>query len=163
MTTPGRRSNTRESLRRLWRRLRGGEFSPTRLSLSVAVGLFVGAQPLYGLHLPLCALVCLPLRLDLVAAYLAAQISNPVLAPLLVVLEVNVGSLLLTGQHAPLDLARARETGVSGFAAQAAVGSVIVGALLAAVGAGLAFVVAHRVRRRDRAHPDDALAPDSTG
>jgi uncharacterized protein (DUF2062 family) len=138
----------RESLRRLWRRLRGGEFSPLRLSLSVAVGLFIGAQPLYGLHFPLCAVVCLPLRLDLVAAYLAAQISNPFMAPLLVFLQVNVGSLVLTGQYAPFDLARARETGVSGFVAQAAIGSIIVGALLAVLGAALAYVVARRAGRR---------------
>ena len=56
----------------------------------MGVGLFIGALPLYGLHFPLCAAVCLPLRLDLVAAYLAAQVSNPFVAPFLVFSTVSV-------------------------------------------------------------------------
>jgi uncharacterized protein (DUF2062 family) len=119
------------------------------------VGVFVGSLPLYGLHLPLCTLICLPLRLDVVAAYLAAHISNPIVAPFLLVLEVNVGSLVLTGQLAPFDIARAKSTGVSGFAAQTAVGAVLVGAVLAAFGAALAYLVASRLRSRA---PDGATA-----
>jgi uncharacterized protein (DUF2062 family) len=38
-------------IRALWRRLRGGDQSPGRVALAVAVGLFIGSLPLYGLHL----------------------------------------------------------------------------------------------------------------
>ena len=48
--------------------------------------------PLYGLHFPLCLAVCLPLQLDVVVAYLAANISNPLVAPFLVTAEVEIGS-----------------------------------------------------------------------
>jgi len=146
--SPWRRASLRQNLRTVWRRLRGGEFSPTRFALSLAVGFFIGSLPLYGLHLPLCMAVCLPLRLDVLVAYVAAHVSNPLLAPLLLVLEVNVGSWLLVGRHAVFDVARARETGVSGFVVQAAVGAVVVGAALAVVGAAGGYLLANAFRRR---------------
>ncbi len=133
---------------RIWRRLRGTRQSPARVALAVALGLFIGCLPLYGLHLLLCALVCLPFGLDFVLAYLVANISNPLLAPFLITVEVEVGSLLLTGQPASFTLEQAKRTGVLGFVWQAAVGSALVGALLGALGGGIAYVVA---RRRQRA------------
>jgi 2-polyprenyl-3-methyl-5-hydroxy-6-metoxy-1,4-benzoquinol methylase len=55
--------------------------------------------------------------------------------------EIEAGSLVLDGHFVELDLDRIRTTGVSGFAAQLALGSVIVGALLAAVGALAAWAL----------------------
>ncbi|HWA76021.1 MAG TPA: DUF2062 domain-containing protein [Polyangiaceae bacterium] len=127
----------------LWRALRG-QGSPSRLGLSVGVGLFIGCQPLYGLHLPLCLLVCLPFRLDAVVAYLAANISNPLVAPFLLFAEVELGSLLLHGKLVGFDLATARATGIAGFAEQAALGSVLLGAVLAVAGGLLATTIARR-------------------
>ncbi len=121
--------------RRLWARLRGGELSPRRASASVAVGLFVGSLPLYGLHFPLCLAVCLPLRLDVVTAYLAANVSNPFFAPFLVTAEVEVGALITRGQLVEFSVEQARTVGIGGFLLQAAIGSVVVGAALALVGA----------------------------
>ena len=128
----------------------------------MAAGCFIGALPLYGLHLPLCALVCLPLRLDLVTAYVAAHISNPLLAAPLLVAEVNVGAWLLTGEHAAFDAARAQETGIAGFAAQAALGAVVVGAVLAALAGLVGFVVTGTVQRRaaSAARRSDTSKPD---
>ncbi len=143
---------------RIWRRLRGTRQSPARVALAVAIGLFIGCLPLYGLHVVLCAVLCLPLGLDFVLAYLVANISNPLVAPFLITLEVEVGSLLVTGRHAGFTLARAKETGVLGFVWQAFTGSVIVGGVLAALGSGVAYSVA---RRRGATHEvearDDAL------
>lgn len=131
----------RQGFADLVRRLRGGELSRGRATASVAVGLFIGCLPLYGLHFVLCLAVCLPLRLDLLVAYLAANISNPLIAPFLVVLEVETGALILTGRTVPFDLDRARETGIAGFAAQAALGSLVVGAAIAALGAAITSLV----------------------
>jgi uncharacterized protein (TIGR03546 family) len=132
----------------LWRRLRGTPGSPRRAALAVALGLFIGCQPLYGLHLLLVLAVCVPLRLDAVLSYLAANISNPLLAPFLVVGEVEVGSYLLTGRFASFDVAQARATGAAGFAKQLVVGSLVVGALLALLGFIISWLVA---RSRPRA------------
>jgi uncharacterized protein (DUF2062 family) len=128
----------------MWRILRGGESSPARLAASVALGLFIGCLPLYGLHLPLCLGACLLLRLDAIVAYLAANISNPLIAPFLLTAQVEVGSLLLTGRHAAFDVERARSVGIVGFVAQAAVGGVVVGFSLAVLGGTLTYVLAPR-------------------
>ncbi len=140
-------SGLRAGLGRVWRLMRGGEASPWRLGASVALGLFIGCLPLYGLHLPLCLGACLLLRLDAVVAYLAANVSNPLMAPFLLTAEVELGSLLLTGQHAAFDLERARRVGVSGFLAQAGIGSVGVGGLLALLGGLLVFALSARRSR----------------
>jgi uncharacterized protein (DUF2062 family)/2-polyprenyl-3-methyl-5-hydroxy-6-metoxy-1,4-benzoquinol methylase len=138
----------RAALSRLWRILRGGEASPWRLAASVAIGLFIGCLPLYGLHLPLCLGACLLLRLDAVVAYLAANISNPLFAPFLLTAEVEIGSLILTGQHAAFDVERAREVGIVGFVSQAAVGGLVVGLFLALVGGMAAYALAPRRPRK---------------
>ena len=75
---------------RLWRRLRGTRQSPARVAEAVALGLFIGCLPLYGLHFLLCLSICVPLGLDLLICYLVANISNPLVAPFLVVLEVEL-------------------------------------------------------------------------
>jgi uncharacterized protein (DUF2062 family) len=136
----------RGRLSALWRALRG-QGSPRRLGLSVGLGLFIGCQPLYGLHLPLCVLVCLPFRLDAVVAYLAANISNPLLAPLLLLAEVEIGSLLLHGAPVAFDLAAARNKGVAGFVEEAVLGSIVLGAVLGLLGGALAAFIARRAQR----------------
>jgi uncharacterized protein (DUF2062 family) len=128
----------------LWQRLRGTPGSRVRAAAAVALGLFIGCQPLYGLHFVLVLAVCLPLRLDAVLAYLAANISNPLIAPFLIFAEVEAGAYLTTGRFAAFDLAQARATGALGFARQLFVGGLAVGATLALVGFGLAWLFASR-------------------
>ena len=109
--------------------------------------MFIGCQPLYGLHLPLVVLVCLPFRLDAVVAYLAANISNPLVAPFLLLAEVEIGSLLLHGTSVVFDLAAARRAGVAGFVEEAALGSIVLGAILGLLGGALAAFIARRAQR----------------
>ena len=152
-TDPPWRPRTRLFATRGWRRLRGGALTPLRGGLSVALGLFVGCLPVFGLHLPLCVGLCLPFRLDAPVAYLAANISNPFVAPWLIVAEIQVGALFLTGQFAPFDVAAARAVGVGPFVLFATVGAVAVGSCLAAAGgfatwASLAFLSRRRLTRK---------------
>ncbi|MBN1608858.1 MAG: DUF2062 domain-containing protein, partial [Polyangiaceae bacterium] len=92
-----------------------------------------------------------PLRLDVVVAYLAANISNPLVAPFLLTLEIETGSLLLTGELVPADIERFRATGLAGLALEGVLGSVIVGLTLASMGAALTAAL---VGRR-RTEPDE--------
>lgn len=131
----------REPLTRLWRRLRGGATTPGRAAISVALGVFIGCLPLFGLHFALCSLICLPLRLDLVTCYLAANISNPLLAPALIAVELELGSWLLHGQTLSWDRSLATTDLISRFALELAVGAPLVGLLLAGVFGGLTFGV----------------------
>lgn len=128
---------------KLWRALRGNP-SPTRAGASVGIGLFIGCLPLYGLHLPLCIAACLPFGLDSVLAYLAANISNPLIAPLLLFIEVELGSWLSAGHWVTFDLETARRTGAAGFALQVMLGGVVLGAALGLIGGLSAAAIARR-------------------
>lgn len=132
----------------LWRRLRGTPGSPARAAAAVAIGVFIGCQPLYGLHFALVLGVCLPLRLDAVLSYLAANISNPVFAPFLIVTEVEAGAYVTTGHFVAFDVEQAKAVGAAGFARQLFVGSLLIGALLAALAFGVAWWIAARQRSR---------------
>ena len=137
----------------LWQRLRGTPGSRVRAASAVALGLFIGCQPLYGLHFVLVLAVCLPLRLDAVLAYLAANVSNPLVAPFLIFSEVETGAYLTTGRFAAFDLAQARATGALGFARQLFIGGVAVGAVLALIGFGVAWLMASRHSRQPSQAP----------
>ena len=115
----------------------------------MALGLFIGCIPVFGLHLPLCLAVCVPLRLDAPVAYLAANISNPLVAPWLVTAEVQSGAWILTGSFVAFSVDAARAAGVAGFAAYAALGTLVVGLTLAAIG-GLVTAAIVAARRRGR-------------
>jgi uncharacterized protein (DUF2062 family)/SAM-dependent methyltransferase len=145
---------------RIWRRLRGTRQSPSRVALAVAIGLFIGCLPLYGAHFLLCSLICVPFGLDLLLCYLVANISNPLVAPFLITLEVELGSLVTTGKHAAFTLARAKQTGFLGFVWQAGVGSVFVGSGLAALGAAIAYAVAGKSKDGTLADSDADASDD---
>jgi uncharacterized protein (DUF2062 family)/2-polyprenyl-3-methyl-5-hydroxy-6-metoxy-1,4-benzoquinol methylase len=132
----------------LWRRLRGTPGSPAQAAAAVALGLFIGCQPVYGLHFVLVLAVCLPLRLDAVLCYLAANISNPFVAPFLIVSEVETGAYVRTGHFVAFDVAKAKAMGAAGFAQYLFVGSALVGSLLAGLGFALAWLIASRRQLR---------------
>ena len=147
MTRVAERPLRSSAFRRVWLLLRGGELSPVRASLSIFVGVFIGCQPLYGLHLLLCVLVCLPFRLDLVLAYVAANISNPVVAPFLIMLELEIGAWLMHGAPMAFDLERARQVGAAGLVKQTALGAQVVGLALGGLGAIGAYVATRLLTR----------------
>ena len=128
---------------RFWRRLRGAR-SPRTLALSVAVGLFVGSLPLYGLHFPLCVLACWPFGLDVIAAYLAAQISNPWFAPFLITLEARVGGFVLERGGLAVERIGTRELG--DLFERTLVGGLVVGLALSLVGGLVTWLIASRTR-----------------
>lgn len=125
-------------------RLLRGTGSPARVGVSVGLGLFIGCLPLYGFHLPLCLLVCLPFGLDAVLAYVAANISNPLIAPFLLVLEVEVGSLLLRGHALGFEPHALEKTNLALVAGEVALGSIVVGGALGVIGGVLAAGIARR-------------------
>jgi len=117
----------------------------------VALGLFVGVQPLYGLHLPLCLIICLPLRLDVILAYAAANISLPLVAPIIVLTEIQLGSLVLDGKLVAIHLSQLRGGSVVHLAAQLGIGAVLLGAILATLGGLIAAQIAQlAMKARDR-------------
>jgi uncharacterized protein (DUF2062 family) len=128
------RDELRSKLRGAWRRLRGGELTPARAALSVAVGLFVGVTPAFGAHIFLVLLVCVPLNLDAPVSYLAANISIPPVAPFLWLAEVEIGAWLLTRHPLALHVDALRTTGPWAFAKELVVGTLFFAPATALIG-----------------------------
>lgn len=155
----------REELTRAYVELRGSRVTPLRGALSVALGLWVGSIPAFGLHTPVVLALCLWLRLDGLLAWVASNVSNPFFAPFLLYGEVQMGAYVLTG--APLDhfdVQAARDTGISGVILYAFAGSPVVATGIAMIGLMVVYgyLSAYRdgptVTRRTYALPSNAPA-----
>ncbi len=132
--------------------------SPARQAAAVAAGVFIGCTPFYGLHLALCILVARLFRLNQIRTYMAAHVSLPFLWPLLLLAELDAGRLLRGAPPLALSLAEVRRLRPWQFGLDLLVGSALVGALLAAVLATLAYRRACSRRR----HPDVEALIDET-
>ena len=87
----------RDTLRNL-RTLTASGTRTNELALALGVGVFVGATPLWGLHAPLMLYIAARWRLNLVASFLATNVSFPAFAPFLVFAQVQFGHLLRRGE-----------------------------------------------------------------
>ena len=63
-----------------------------REAAALGVGAFIGCLPIYGAHLLLVVAVGRVLRLNRLRMYVAANISNPLFAPALILAEVQTGA-----------------------------------------------------------------------
>lgn len=95
----------------------------------------------------------MPLRLDALVAYAAANISNPFLAAFIVFAEVQLGSLALDGQFVPFTIEQAKSTHLAHIALQTAVGAQLLGFGLAILGGVVAARVAHFAQGRQARTP----------
>ncbi len=102
------RQRIHQRLRPVLHRLVTEHGSPARRSWAVAVGLFVGTLPLYGLHLPICIVLGTLLGLNRGLTYLAANISNPLFAPALVAAGIALGEWLRFGEWRGIQVAAGR-------------------------------------------------------
>lgn len=117
-------------MRRLLRDLRTEGSGPGREAVAVGLGVFIGCLPFYGFHLLLCVAAGTLLRLNRLKLYVAANISNPLMAPVLILTELQVGALLRRGELRELTLDAVRRSDPWSFGADLLVGSVAAGAVL---------------------------------
>lgn len=129
-------------------RLRTEGGGPGRQAAAVGLGVFIGCTPFYGAHLWMCIAAGWLLRLNRLKMYLAANVSNPFLAPLIVFSEIQAGSWVRRGVAYPLTVDALRRLDPWTFAADLLIGSALVGGALGAV-AGL-VTWAMRGTRLDR-------------
>jgi uncharacterized protein (DUF2062 family) len=122
-------------LRRWVYQLRTEGGSPSRDAAAIGLGVFIGCSPFYGLHLAMCWLAGRLLRLNRLKMYLAANVSNPLMAPFIVLAELQVGAWIRRGRFHSLTLETLRATGPWVFGADILIGSAIVGAGLGAIAA----------------------------
>ena len=125
--------------RELLYRLRTEGDTPGRQAGAVALGVFIGCTPFYGLHLVLCFIFGKLLRLNIVLAYLAAHISLPGLWPFLVFGEIQVGRWMRGGGRLSIRPSQLRLMDPWQFGVDLLAGSAVVGIALAIPLAFLAY------------------------
>lgn len=129
-------------LRARFRALLSGDGRPVALGAAVALGIFLGCSPFYGLQTVLVFALAAAFRLNPFAAFLGSQISFPPLGLALTSAEVALGEWLRFGRWAVPQAASARELArwLWGHALLSwALGALVLGGALAAVGGLLAF------------------------
>jgi len=144
----------REQFRALWL----SHSSPRRLALALALGVFLGASPLWGLHTLLAIALSFLLGLNKPAVLLGTLVSNPLLAPLLILSSLEAGSAILYGRAAHLSvqeikvLIEAPDTRelMNEFLLPYCAGSVVVGLVLAFLTFWIALWSARRYRASGR-------------
>jgi uncharacterized protein (DUF2062 family)/SAM-dependent methyltransferase len=130
--------------RRLFRDLRTEGAGRGREAAALGVGVFIGCLPFYGFHLLLVALVGWLFRLNRLRMYVAANISNPLFAPPLILAEVQLGAWLRRGDLHRLTMDTIRNTDPWVFGGDLLLGSIVLGAVLAvAIVAGTLGAVAN--------------------
>ena len=150
----GRSAETARHLRHTVHRWRTEGGGSARESAAVALGVFIGCLPIYGFHLALCWLAGRLLALNRLKMYVAANISNPLFAPAILLAELQAGAWLRRGELHALTLRTVRSMDPWTFGADLAVGSVAFGAALGAL-AGLLTWAGRR--RRAPGSPFDTL------
>lgn len=100
-----RLSRARDRFRSLWL----SHTSPRRLACALALGVFIGAGPLWGLHTVIAIGLSFLFGLNKPAAVFGTLISNPLFAPFLIFVSLESGSWLLYDHPPPLSLPQIRE------------------------------------------------------
>jgi len=95
--------------------------------------------------------------LDGLLAYAAANVSNPLMAPFIVMLEIEVGSLIFTGKAVGWNLASVNHLGLSAFTAHSLVGALVVALVGASLGAAVTFAVGFILRHFRNTERSQAL------
>jgi uncharacterized protein (DUF2062 family) len=113
------------TLRRQVYGLRTEGSGPARETAAIACGVFIGCLPFYGFHLLICLVVGWVFRLNRLKLYLAANISNPFVAPFLLFAELQAGSYLRRGAFHTLTLDAIRQTGAVALGVDLLLGSVV--------------------------------------
>jgi uncharacterized protein (DUF2062 family) len=80
-------------------RLRG---LPEEIAKGVALGIFIGMTPTFGLQMIIAIFFAYLLRENRLAAILGVWITNPVTAPVIYAIEYEVGRILLGLEHVDL-------------------------------------------------------------
>lgn len=146
--------------RRLYRGVRTEGGGPGRDAAALGLGFFIGCTPFYGLHLLIVLAAGALLRLNRLKMYLAANISNPFFAPVLVFVEIQAGAWLRRGDPHALTLDAIRATDPWTYGADLLIGSLAVGLVGGAAIAAITWTTSRPRPGHARFDPLAAAAAD---
>lgn len=112
--------------------------TPTRASLAIGFGIFIGCTPLFGFHTFIAGALAFFFRLNFLYVWAGTQISIPPLAPFLAIASLHIGEAILG----------APEHTVGGIALDWMLGSLVVGAVLGLAGSLVTFFTMHRLANK---------------
>ena len=121
---------------------------PARLAGAVALGIFCGIIPLWGIQMLVAATLAHWLRLNKAITLVASNISIPPMMPFILYGGLALGHRLFTGQaleFSPSQMTKARAVE---YLWQWALGSVLLAVLAGALGGMLTYALARVARRR---------------
>jgi uncharacterized protein (DUF2062 family) len=123
---------------RAWREVRKDNVGRTEFAVGLALGVFIGNLPAYGLHTLLSLYTARRLHLHPLAVVFGSHVSTPPLGPLLVTVALTVGHMLMHGGAlpAPADfdvINRGVSSTLGPRLLEWAVGGLILGVAMAAV------------------------------
>jgi uncharacterized protein (DUF2062 family)/2-polyprenyl-3-methyl-5-hydroxy-6-metoxy-1,4-benzoquinol methylase len=139
LVTPNPPALTR--FQRLFQELRTEGGTPGRTAAAIGLGIFIGCVPLWGLHLAMCVIAGRLLRLNRLKMYVAANISNPIVLPFLVLGAVQIGRYIRHHDFYELSLDQVHTVQPWTFGVDLVVGSLIIGVVLGAIGAVIALLL----------------------
>jgi hypothetical protein len=130
--------------RKVFRDLRTEGAGRGREAAALGLGAFIGCLPFYGFHLLLVAGIGWLLGLNRLRMYVAANVSNPLMAPPLIFAEIQLGAWLRRRDFHDLTIDAVRNTDPWTFGGDLMLGSVVLGAILGvAIVAGTLAAVSH--------------------
>lgn len=144
----GRLRGLHENVRAALRKLRGGELSAGKLAGSVALGLFVGCSPFYGLQTVITAGLAVVFRLDLVISYVASNVTFPPLIPMFLFVEAQLGTRLIHGRWLDVALHELHPEHAADLGIALLVGALLVSTVVAALGAAIAYPLGRRLEQK---------------
>lgn len=128
--------------------------SPIQSALAVAIGVFVGVVPVYGLHLAIVATISAIFRVNFIYLWLGTHISIPPFIPLLLAGANLIGKKFFDYFYHQQN----------GFALTMAVGSVILGIILAFVAFIFVFLIKRKISLREKNFAKhDPFRPKNSG
>lgn len=116
--------------------------TPIRQAAAIGLGLLIGSTPFVGFHLLLTIGLGKLFRLNRFKTYLAANISNPLVAPFLYASEIQIGSYLRTGHV--YSAALVDQIRLQGLAIDVLIGAAVVGPALGLAGFALTYLAVNR-------------------
>jgi uncharacterized protein (DUF2062 family) len=130
-----------QRIRRAFQGLRVEGTGPGKEAAAVGLGLFLGCLPFYGFHLLLCWIFGSLFRLNRLKVYLAANISNPLVAPWLIFVELQAGAWLRHGAFQRFTPHAIRTAGIDVVLLDLLAGSLVIGIVLAVIAASATYAM----------------------
>ena len=154
-------------MRAFWEHLKSEHADPVRLGWAVAIGLWIGISPFYGLHFAMSLVAAWAFGLNKMTMVLASwNVGLPLFSPFWIASGWALGDWVRFGELRGLRWEDARSfiDGVRVFGGEVPdaflsvlIGDTLIGALVAALGGTAAWAWARR--RGRRATPTDSPAP----